>query len=137
MERQFVTYEIALKLKELGFDEECFAHYQNSKTIIPKCAILKSSGQLYYKQNNINPANQYGDEFCTAPLWQQAIDWLFDKHGLYLMITVNPYSEINLFNGYKIYSDDEDLKCIVNQETQCWSYYKAREQAILKAIELI
>jgi hypothetical protein len=25
MEEQFVTYEIALKLKELGFDEECFA----------------------------------------------------------------------------------------------------------------
>ena len=23
MQKQFVTYEIALKLKELGFDEEC------------------------------------------------------------------------------------------------------------------
>ena len=27
MKKQFVTYEIALKLKELGFDEECLAIY--------------------------------------------------------------------------------------------------------------
>ena len=27
MEEQFVTYEIALKLKELGFNEECFGYY--------------------------------------------------------------------------------------------------------------
>lgn len=29
MTKQFVTYEIALKLKELGFDEECFCTYSN------------------------------------------------------------------------------------------------------------
>lgn len=27
MKEQFVTYEIALKLKELGFDEKCVASY--------------------------------------------------------------------------------------------------------------
>lgn len=27
MQEQFVTYEIALKLKELGFNEPCFAYY--------------------------------------------------------------------------------------------------------------
>ena len=31
MKDQFVTYEIALKLKELGFDEECFAYYLDKK----------------------------------------------------------------------------------------------------------
>ena len=29
MKEQFVTYEIALKLKELGFDEPCIAYYFN------------------------------------------------------------------------------------------------------------
>ena len=33
MEEQFVTFEIALKLKELGFDEWCLA-YQNNTLII-------------------------------------------------------------------------------------------------------
>lgn len=27
MEKEFVTYEIAVKLKELGFNEPCFANY--------------------------------------------------------------------------------------------------------------
>ena len=31
MKKQFVTYEIALKLKKLGFDEECFGYYTPMK----------------------------------------------------------------------------------------------------------
>ena len=27
MEKEFVPYELAVKLKELGFDEECFGYY--------------------------------------------------------------------------------------------------------------
>ena len=27
MEKEFVTYEIALELKQLGFDEPCFGYY--------------------------------------------------------------------------------------------------------------
>ena len=40
MEKEFIPYEIALALKELGFDEPCFANYspefnlyQNEKII--------------------------------------------------------------------------------------------------------
>ena len=31
MKEQFVTYEIALKLKELGFDKPCFGYYRPMK----------------------------------------------------------------------------------------------------------
>ena len=31
MEEEFVIYEIALELKELGFDEPCFAWYVSEK----------------------------------------------------------------------------------------------------------
>lgn len=30
MEKQFISYEIALKLKELGFDKECFVCWENN-----------------------------------------------------------------------------------------------------------
>ena len=33
MEEEFVPYELALKLKELEFDEECLASYHNTKII--------------------------------------------------------------------------------------------------------
>ena len=78
MKEQFVSYEIALKLKELGFDEFCFAHYCDGD-LITKTAILKSSTMQYYQQNNINPSNQYKDKKCTAPLWQQVIRFLNEE----------------------------------------------------------
>ena len=29
MEKEFVPYELALRMKELGFDEPCFGYYNN------------------------------------------------------------------------------------------------------------
>lgn len=86
MNHLFVPYELAVKLKEKGFDEYCFAHYEVNNNVIIKRAILKSSAQIYYNQNNINPNNQYGDRFCTAPLYQQAVDWLREKHNIHIEI---------------------------------------------------
>jgi hypothetical protein len=31
MEKEFVPYELALKLKKLGFDEPCFGLYEHGK----------------------------------------------------------------------------------------------------------
>lgn len=130
MEKQFVTYKIALKLKELGFDEFCFAHYCNGD-LITKTAILKSSTMQYYQQNNINPSNQYKDQKCTAPLWQQVIDWFRIKYGIIIELLYQGglYSDTFKYS-YQIWS---------NQTTpisDTMEYEEAREQAILKAIEL-
>ena len=65
------------------------------------------------------------------------IDWFREKYDLHIVLTVNPYSEIDTVNGYKIYDGKNELKCIANNETRSWGYYYAREQAILKALELI
>ena len=81
MKEQFVTYEIALKLKELGFDEPCLAFYQGSKDLVQKKPFLKNSKQIYYGQDNIgvkeSPSMNVNN--CTAPLWQQAFIWLLKK----------------------------------------------------------
>jgi hypothetical protein len=79
MTEEFVDYQTAFDMKSLGFDEFCFAHYCNGD-LITKTAILKSSTMQYYKQSNINPSNQYQN--CTAPLYQQAFRWMYQKLGL-------------------------------------------------------
>ena len=54
MEKQFISYELALKLKELGFDEECFKTYNEDGIMFNG----HSSGKYYYpvlipsKKNN-------------------------------------------------------------------------------------
>ena len=45
MEKEFVTYEIALKLKELGFDEPCIAGFNSYN-------ILKHNIATVYEDNH-------------------------------------------------------------------------------------
>jgi hypothetical protein len=67
----FVPYELALELKQLGFDEPCFAFYDES---------------LYFPNNE----NQYGTfcnqkldaSSCSAPTYSQAFRWFREKHNL-------------------------------------------------------
>ena len=71
MNKEFVPYELALELKQLGFDEPCFAFYDES---------------LYFPNNE----NQYGTfcnqkldaSSCSAPTYSQAFRWFRDKHNL-------------------------------------------------------
>lgn len=70
MNKEFVTYEIAKELKDLGFDEPCIGSYSNKKT------FNFTKGGLMYKTTPCEP------EFCIAPLWQQAFRWFRDKHSL-------------------------------------------------------
>jgi|LakMenE01Jun11ns_1017448.scaffolds.fasta_scaffold9178466_2 hypothetical protein len=72
MEKEFIPYEQALELKELGFDEECLGHY---KTI--KGGIMTS---FFIEQP---PIDESGGVFITkAPLYQQASRWFREKYGL-------------------------------------------------------
>ena len=48
MEKEFIPYELALELKELGFNENCLAFYdKESKLIITGVAKLRYSPKLY------------------------------------------------------------------------------------------
>lgn len=68
MEKQFVTYEIALKLKELGFNEICCARYDTV------------GDSVFFQQHVLVETQQdFSWQLCSAPLWQQSIDWCLNK----------------------------------------------------------
>jgi len=72
MNKEFVPYELSLELKELGFKEECAAHYLDVDDLELKWKI--------YRNLSINTNN-----CLQAPLYQQAFRWLLllvnkDKH---------------------------------------------------------
>ena len=77
IQNQFCSYEIALKLKELGFDEKCFGYYGNKYGEVELFSefVLDHSKNIFYTQSRTE---------TSAPLWQQVIDWLFSKKLLYL-----------------------------------------------------
>ena len=69
MNKEFVPYEEALALKELGFNEPCLAFY-NHKNL--SCAF-----------DYLNGGFKNFDENVAAPLYQQAFRWFREKYGLY------------------------------------------------------
>jgi 2,3-bisphosphoglycerate-independent phosphoglycerate mutase len=74
MNKEFAPYELALELKELGFDEPCLAYWDNNKLFV----IDRNSGRI---QKNSN----YKDIFegiISAPLYQQAFRWFREKYDL-------------------------------------------------------
>ena len=128
MKKQFCTYEISKELKELGFDEECFAIYfkgilNNGYSVNYISTDWKS---LFYK-NKINSESNSID-IVSAPLWQQAWSFLFKKLDFYY-----PYLRTEIFSDYsgKLYHP----KDVGIDELEI--DFDNKEQLILKLIELI
>ena len=70
MDKEFVTYEQALALKELGFDEPCFMAYLNGNL----------DKELFLFNHSIRSHST--QEFTSAPLYQQAFRFFREKHNL-------------------------------------------------------
>ena len=88
MKKEFVPYELAVKLKELGFDEPCLAFYlDNDKKSFTKC-MERADTNAWLKEH----MKVYGDS-TTAPLFQQAFRWFREKYGIYLTIEHSYYSK--------------------------------------------
>jgi hypothetical protein len=70
MNKEFVPYEIALALKELGFDEPCLASYYHAGKTLDICEYIAN-----------------GKYTVLAPLFQQAFRWFREKHGYHCFVT--------------------------------------------------
>ena len=81
MQKEFVEYELALKLKELGFDEPCFSTYNSDKKVSRNPSHnmedLPIEGQPYYWQNS-----KIHVSCITAPTFSQAFRWFREKYSL-------------------------------------------------------
>jgi hypothetical protein len=126
MEKQFCTYEIALKLKELGFNENCIATF--------------GENQVFDLQDFEQNYDTFPSHIIAAPLWQQVIDWFRDKQNIKIELSfankdLNEH-EFAVFGDFK-----EFVTCITDRiklgddRIVYKSYPECREQAILKAIE--
>jgi hypothetical protein len=81
MEKEFIPYEQALDLEELGFNEPCFGYYiglgDNKETPFKLIQIQSEKEQF-----------NWVDNVCHAPLYQQAFRWFREKHKLYHTINM-------------------------------------------------
>lgn len=129
MRDQFVPYNLALKLKELGFDEPCLASYTQN-------AYGSFAQKLQYFVEPVDGINS-DHVFVAAPLWQQAFDFLLKKHYLYSAIIPT----ITMYWTFKITTvvDGEiEVPPYKNVDATDYSTYEeAREACLEKLIQIL
>ncbi len=131
MKEQFVTYEISLKLKELGFDEEVIATFDTYENNELKIFAFSVPNKGIFEEG-------FKKGWCIkAPLYQQVTDWFREKHNIHIVVSgrlVNDPKKKTY--KWEVYGDfeEEPGKLYAGLDKD---YYTAYNEAILKAIELI
>jgi hypothetical protein len=116
MEKEFVSYEQALSLKELGFSEPCLGTYYYAGKVL-----------------DISEYINHGKYTVLAPLKQQVFRWFREKYKRY----ANLYSwlheeEIGTYHEFEIYEQDE----YAYGSDKFKTYEEAENACIDKLIEL-
>jgi hypothetical protein len=138
MLEEFCTYEQALALKQLGFDEPCFGFYKLKHSNIYYNTIVQT--QIHKFRNNTQ-LNFYSDlkEKIAAPLKQQVFRWFREKYELFPNFHKNEltdkyrYDEIKNTETYEVLYDSMDYYFNVEFET----YEEAESGCIDKLIEIV
>jgi hypothetical protein len=84
MGKEFVPYEQALALKELGLDEPCicFQYDVNSVLKFVNMSNPKINSMLTYSKIKSNPHLSLGDEEVIVPTFSQAFKWFRENYRL-------------------------------------------------------
>ena len=132
MDKEFISYEQALALKELGFDEPCIGWYN------PQVNYKKVTTDKYWA---FHLTGEW-ENFKPAPLKQQAFRWFREKHNLRGFIGFRPNTK--QFD-YHIYDMSLSGKEYVKQRTmeefnkdpKVGTYEEAEQACLDKLIEII
>jgi hypothetical protein len=111
VDKEFVPYEQALALKELGFDEKCFCNWEESWSPEPEHEIRMV---LTTDQTWLRPG------WISAPTFSRAFRWFRDKHKLGAIISQFGWGiENELGQIVHNISDSENPLCYEEAELEC------------------
>jgi hypothetical protein len=124
MEKEFVTYEQALALKELGFDEECLSFfYDNGKYL----------SQFGYNQTE-DDVRLCIPNYVKAPLKQQVFRFFREKYNQNSFIELVYQDKIKY--DYVLYADKDEEQCGNFGDGPFKTYEEAENACIGKLIEI-
>jgi hypothetical protein len=116
MEKEFVPYEQALALKQLGFDEPCLMYWNDfGKTSINRF-------QLY------NKIDEWCQNYIEAPLYQQAFRWFRENYNLISSIDTIIY-------GCTLNEQEFHYKIITNTGFGSYGQFGTYEEAEFACLE--
>ena len=136
MKEEYVTYEQAVKLKELGFAEKVNHGYLKKISIEPELSVgdLKEvHGKVPKNYNDKRKGAGKGLFFYSAPRLDQAQQWLREEKGIFVGVTYdNNMSNYNPY-GFRV----QIPMCNDRSALGFHEYNLALSAGIDKALELL
>jgi hypothetical protein len=110
MNKEFIPYEQALELKELGFNELCLFYYGDNEAL-----------RIYHQ-------SEIYDDLIGAPLYQQAFRWFREKYGIVGIVKFGTQEFT-----YNIYNNDA-IGLLTKDSLDFNGTYEEAELACLKKL---
>jgi hypothetical protein len=137
MNKEFIPYEQALELKELGFNESCFGRFYTK----PKCKMfgIDEKGRTYPIKNTPKKLYTIGeccvlneDNVITAPTFSQAFRWFREENKLHAVVDINISDEwyFSIFN----LNSKRNAEVEVLTKDEYYNTYEESELACLKKL---
>lgn len=104
MMEDYVTFETAMRLREAGFNWDCYYRYSGKGEFIPVGSFTNSN------------ANHEG---CSAPALAQAVKWL-ERKGLVVTVDFEPLAGLMVYTYTVRYADRQNLPEPDGRRTQGW-----------------
>ena len=129
MNKEFIPYESALALKELGFDEPCFGRYiydgRGKEWFLVQTQQTKSTSVIFEGARSVDGIS------VAAPLYQQAFRWFRKKYNYNhsIVFTKHPFGT----DEYQYMILLEDDECV---EINFKTYEEAELACLKKLIEI-
>lgn len=160
MEKEFIPYELALRMKKLGFDEPCFGYFCNDrrdcKLEFTPVKLAKNWNGIesnldespIYNSRNKKEVKESLDErnllflWTSAPTWQSAFKWFRKNYRL----SVNIHDCLDDFEAIitqwtlsdnKIVKEFPQRADISYPNNRFDSYEEAEQACLEKLIEIV
>ena len=122
MKNEFVPYELALKLKQLGFDEPCFLYWwKNESGYILADIIYDEVRTLDFK----------------APTFGQAFRWFREKYGLFVAPNAISYENGPYLWFFEVNSTILSFGIDLGETDDFETYEQAELACLEKLIEIV
>lgn len=131
----FVDFNLAKKLKEKGFQEECLCHYVDVDLVYNIESPI-ANNQLWFCHNKYD--NIWHRDNYDAPTISQVLKWLREEHNLYVSPQFLTFGAKEIYNLWNFSIIDLKNNALLFPKSESYSdYYKDYEQAALAGIEYV
>jgi hypothetical protein len=98
MEKEFIPYEQALALKELGFEEICLGFYDPNHEYLYIVGNALNYNFISTLPESLKVKNPRLRDI-SAPLYQQAFRWIREEHNIEVSIICHRYTSKKFYQG--------------------------------------